>query len=293
MPDTPPPPTRADFRFFERLRVRWSEIDAQQIVFNGHYLAYLDTAVAGYWRAMAMPYHETMAGLQGDLYVKKATLEYHRSARYEDLLDIGMRCVQIGRSSMRFAAGVFRQDVLLVGGELVYVFADPATQTSRPVPARLREALQAFEAGEAMARVELGRWDTLAAPAGAIRTQVFVEEQGIPAEMEWDAADAGALHAVAYNRFDAPIATGRLLQPAPRVGQIGRMAVHQAVRGTRVGRQVLDALAQAAQARGDAELLLHAQTSAQAFYARAGFQPRGPVFEEAGIPHVEMVRALG
>ncbi|MFG5407733.1 YbgC/FadM family acyl-CoA thioesterase [Piscinibacter sakaiensis] len=252
MPDTPPPPTRADFRFFERLRVRWSEIDAQQIVFNGHYLAYLDTAVAGYWRAMAMPYHETMAGLQGDLYVKKATLEYHRSARYEDLLDIGMRCVQIGRSSMRFAAGVFRQDVLLVGGELVYVFADPATQTSRPVPARLREALQAFEAGEAMARVELGRWDTLAAPAGAIRTQVFVEEQGIPAEMEWDAADAGALHAVA-----------------------------------------LDALAQAAQARSDAELLLHAQTSAQAFYARAGFQPRGPVFEEAGIPHVEMVRALG
>ena len=45
--------SRDRFRFFERLRVRWSEIDAQQIVFNGHYLTYFDTAVAGYWRALA------------------------------------------------------------------------------------------------------------------------------------------------------------------------------------------------------------------------------------------------
>ncbi len=52
---------RSDFRFLDRLRVRWAEIDAQQIVFNGHYLAYFDTAMAGYWRSLAMPYHQTMA----------------------------------------------------------------------------------------------------------------------------------------------------------------------------------------------------------------------------------------
>jgi predicted GNAT family N-acyltransferase len=59
-----------------------------------------------------------------------------------------------------------------------------------------------------------------------------------------------------------------------------------------VGRRVLDALMQAARERGDTEVLLHAQTSAAAFYERAGFVPRGPAFEEAGIAHVEMARAL-
>ena len=74
---------RTDFRFFDRLRVRWAEIDAQQIVFNGHYLMYFDTAVAGYWRALAMPYAPTMAQLGGDLFVRKATVEYEASARYD------------------------------------------------------------------------------------------------------------------------------------------------------------------------------------------------------------------
>jgi YbgC/YbaW family acyl-CoA thioester hydrolase len=283
-------PRRQDFRFLERLRVRWAEIDAQQIVFNGHYLMYLDTAVAGYWRALAMPYHETMARLGGDLYVRKATLEYHRSARYEDLLDVGIRCARIGNSSMVFAAALFRQDMLLVSGELVYVYADPSTQTSRPVPPGLREALPAFEAGETMVEVRLGPWSTLAEPAQALRTRVFVEEQAIPASLEWDAADATALHAVAFNRFGMAVGTGRLLQPAPGIGQVGRMAVHQAVRGSRVGRALLDALTAAARERGDTEVLLHAQTSALGFYQRAGFVARGPVFEEAGIPHQEMVR---
>ena len=58
---------RNDFRFLEPLRVRWAEVDMQKIVFNGHYLMYIDTAVAGYWRALALPYHDTMVALQGDL----------------------------------------------------------------------------------------------------------------------------------------------------------------------------------------------------------------------------------
>ena len=59
---------RAEFRHFDRLRVRWVEVDMQKIVFNGHYLMYFDTAVAGYWRALALPYHDTMQQLQGDLF---------------------------------------------------------------------------------------------------------------------------------------------------------------------------------------------------------------------------------
>jgi YbgC/YbaW family acyl-CoA thioester hydrolase len=283
---------RTEFRFFERLRVRWAEIDAQKIVFNGHYLMYFDTAVAGYWRALALPYAPTMERLDGDLFVRKATVEYAGSARYDHVLDVGMRCTRIGNSSILFSAAVFQQDQLLVSGELVYVFADPRTQIAKPVPPALREVLLGFEAGEPMLEVRVGDWATLGAQAQAIRTEVFIDEQKIAAAMEWDDADRACVHAVAFNRLGMPLATGRLLQHAPRIARIGRMASVQTVRGSGVGRQVLDALMQAARERGDAEVLLHAQTSASAFYIRAGFAARGPVFDEAGIAHVEMTRAL-
>ena len=283
---------RTDFRFFDRLRVRWAEIDAQKIVFNGHYLMYFDTAMAGYWRALAMPYAQTMEQLGGDLYVRKATLEYDSSARYDDVLDVGLRCARIGTSSIAFSGAVFRQDELLVSGELVYVFADPQTQKSKPAPESLRDLMNAFEAGEAMVNVRVGGWDALGLHAQAIRTAVFIDEQQIPVAMEWDEHDATAVHAVAFNRFGLPLATGRLWPHAPGIARIGRMAAIQAVRGSGVGRRVLDALMDAARARGDREVLLHAQTSAQGFYARAGFVPAGPVFDEAGIAHIEMTRAL-
>ncbi len=283
---------RSDFRFLDRLRVRWSEIDSQRIVFNGHYLTYFDTAMAGYWRALAMPYHETMAGLGGDLYVRKATLEYLASARYDDLLDIGMRCERIGKSSITFQAAAFLQERLLVSCELVYVFADPASQTSRPVPDALRACLLGFEAGEAMTRITIGNWSDLAARARGLREAVFVAEQKIPAEIVWDAADtdADAVHGLVVNRFGNPLATGRLLQAAPQIGRIGRMAVHQAVRGSRIGRQLLDGLIDAARTRGDTEVMLHAQASAIPFYLRSGFVPQGEMFVEAGIDHLEMVK---
>jgi len=284
--------SRTEFRFFERLRVRWAEIDAQKIVFNGHYLMYFDTAVAGYWRALALPYAQTMERLDGDLFVRKATVEYAGSARYDDVLDVGMRCARIGNSSILFSAAVFRQDQLLVSGELVYVFADPRTQTAKSVPLALREVLLGFEAGKPMLEVRVGDWATLGAQAQTIRTEVFIDEQKIPVAMEWDDADPACVHAVAFNRLGMPLATGRLLQHAPRIARIGRMASVQTVRGSGVGRQVLDALMQAARERGDTEVLLHAQTSASAFYVRAGFVKRGAVFDEAGIAHVEMTCAL-
>jgi YbgC/YbaW family acyl-CoA thioester hydrolase len=283
---------RTEFKHFDRLRVRWAEVDMQKIVFNGHYLMYFDTAVAGYWRSMALPYTQTMEYLNGDLFVRKSTLEYHASARYDDVLDIGMRCARIGNSSIVFQAAAFRAEELLVSGELVYVFADPHAQTSKPVPQELRDVLQGFEAGRPMVDVRVGGWSELGRDAQAIRTAVFVQEQKIPAEMEWDAADESCTHAVAYNRFGMPLGTGRLLEHVPGVAKIGRMAVSQTMRGSRIGRAVLDGLMQAARERADREVILHAQMTAAPFYARAGFTQRGPIFEEAGIPHVEMVWAL-
>lgn len=283
---------RASYRYAERLRVRWAEVDMQRVVFNAHYLTYFDTAVAGYWRAMAMPYTETMAYLEGDLFMRKASLEYLASARYDDLLEVGIRTARIGNSSIVLDGAVWRGNELLVGGELVYVFADPSGQAARPVPQELRDVLHAHEAGKAMTDVRVGSWDELGREASAIRTQVFVQEQKIPAEMEWDAADAVCLHAVAYNRFGRALATGRLLEHVPGVAKIGRMAVMPGMRGSGIGRAVLEALMAAARERGDREALLHAQLSAASFYAQAGFTRRGPVFDEAGIPHVEMVRGL-
>jgi YbgC/YbaW family acyl-CoA thioester hydrolase len=272
--------------------VRWAEVDMQKIVFNAHYLMYFDTAIADYWRALALPYEEAMHQLGGDMYVKKATVEFNASARIEDWLDIGLKCARIGNSSMTFTGGIFRGDELLITCELVYVFADPVTQTSRPVPAALRDALDGYEAGQPMVTVKTGGWVELGAHASRIRTEVFVDEQRIPAEMEWDEADAGCVHAVAYNRLGMAVGTGRLLQHAPGVARIGRMAVDRGLRGSGVGRQLLEALLGVATSRGDREAMLHAQSSAEDFYLGLGFAPRGDAFDEAGITHIEMTRTL-
>jgi YbgC/YbaW family acyl-CoA thioester hydrolase len=283
---------RADFRFAHRLRVRWVEVDMQRIVFNGHYLMYFDTAIADYWRALGLPYQASMHQLAGDLYVRKATVEYHASARYDEQLEVAVRCQHIGNSSIRFVCAIFRAETLLISGELVYVFADPASQTSRPVPEALRAILLGYEAGEAMVSVRSGGWAELGEAAGAIRTEVFVQEQQIPADLEWDAADATCVHALAVNRLGMPLATGRLLPAEQGAAKLGRMAVIASMRGSQVGRQVLNALIDAARARGDREVLLHAQRSAIGFYLRAGFTARGEPFDEAGIAHQEMALLL-
>jgi YbgC/YbaW family acyl-CoA thioester hydrolase len=278
-----------DFRFLDPLRVRWAEVDMQRIVFNGHYLMYLDTAVGGYWRSLAMPYHETMEMLEGDLYVRKATLEYLASARYDERLQVGIRCERIGNSSMRFTGCVFRGAQPLVTSELVYVFADPATQTSRPVPPLLRSVLEAFEAREPMVSVATGTWAELADKAHPLRRAVFVEEQGIAPEIEADHRDADALHAVATNRFGMPVGTGRAVLDGQGGARIGRMAVLASVRGAGVGAAVLSALVEGCQQRGAGDILLHAQSDAVRFYSQHGFVCRGQPFEEAGIEHQEMV----
>jgi len=274
------------------MRVRWVEVDMQKIVFNGHYLMYFDTAVTDYWRQLAMPYAETMHQLGGDLFVKKASVEYHASAEMDDFLEVCMRCDRVGNSSMTFAGAIFRGDELLITSELVYVYADPVAKKSQPIPPALRDMLEGFERGEDMVQVHMGAWHDFKKLASPLRTEVFVHEQKVPAEMEWDHDDETALHAVALNRMGMALATGRLLQHAPGVARIGRMAVKKQMRGSDLGQRVLHALMNAARERGDTQVVLHAQCSAEGFYKRSGFAPHGAVFEEAGIAHIEMVRTL-
>jgi YbgC/YbaW family acyl-CoA thioester hydrolase len=209
-------------------------VDLQKIVFNGHYLMYFDTAVAGYWRALAMPYHDTMAQLNGDLFVRKATLEYAGSARYDEQLQVGVRCAHIGNSSMRFVAAVFRGANLLVQDELVYVFADPATQTSQAVPAALREVLMGYEAGEPMFKI------------GA------------------EASPAGSLQLAAHNRFGLRVGTAQWA-PADGPNQTANAStssvdvqVVESLRGAGIGTALLAAVQAAAQNLGHAALLVAA-----------------------------------
>jgi len=131
-----------------RLRVRWAEVDMQKIVFNGHYLTYIDTAVAEYWRAIGLPYPEGyVARYANDLYLRKATVEYLGSARYDDLLEIGCRVAKLGRTSMTWGFEITRagEDAPLVTAELVYVNADPGTMKAAPLPEELRSRILKYE----------------------------------------------------------------------------------------------------------------------------------------------------
>lgn len=133
-----------------------------------------------------------------------------------------------------------------------------------------------------------GDWDSLRDHAQALRIEVFVVEQGVPVELEWDEADEVSKHAVAYDEEGQPVATGRLLPD----GHIGRMGVRKSARGQGIGAQVMLALLNEARRLGYRELVLHAQTHAVAFYARFGFEVRGDEFMEAGIPHRMMTLAI-
>lgn len=133
-------------------------------------------------------------------------------------------------------------------------------------------------------QITIGDWTTQQRAARAVRDEVFIVEQNIPVELEWDEMDAACLHAVAFDENGQPVGTGRLL-PA---GHIGRMAVLRQARGTGVGGLLLAALMDSARKRGDALVLLSAQIHAEPFYQRHGFVREGEEYMDAGIVHVTM-----
>lgn len=144
----------------------------------------------------------------------------------------------------------------------------------------------------AMTYIEIGDWHLMQASAQAVRTAVFVHEQGIAPEDEWDAADITALHAVLFDLNGKALGNARLLQASTSVAKVGRMAVLREARGRGYGARLLLALIHCARRRGQREVSLSAQRTAESFYAAHDFVVVGEPFDEVGIAHVAMVLNL-
>jgi predicted GNAT family N-acyltransferase len=132
--------------------------------------------------------------------------------------------------------------------------------------------------------VRLASWEQDRVGLQRVRRCVFIDEQGVPEEEEWDAADPASVHVLAVVGDRDPVGTGRL----ESCGKIGRVAVLREWRGAGVGAEIMRRLVNQATELGFDSVYLHAQTAAAGFYRRLGFRAEGPVFDEVGIPHVRM-----
>ena len=135
-------------------------------------------------------------------------------------------------------------------------------------------------------RIHEVSWENHQSELRAVRNAVFIEEQNVPRELEWDGMDETSIHFMAETTAGDVIGTARLMPS----GQIGRMAVLIPQRGHGIGRRLLDRAIGSARQRGMEEVFLHAQSHALEFYQKAGFVADGEQFEEAGIPHRSMTR---
>ena len=139
----------------------------------------------------------------------------------------------------------------------------------------------------AITHISVGDWETLGPAASEIRRKVFIDEQNVPQEEEWDGLDPESLHFLAM--LDGqPVGTARLLPDA----HIGRVAVLANARGTGIGVLLMQAAIEAARHAGHSKVALSAQVQALAFYERLGFVAHGNEFLDAGIPHREMTLSL-
>ncbi len=136
---------RSNFSFSTKIRVRWAEVDKQNIVFNAHYLAYFDVAVTDYYKAIGHPYTGPFLQTGTDLYLKLAKLEYHSPAGFDEVIEVCIRVFRLGNTSFEFRCEIYRDDTLLTSGSLVYVNADPDTLVPVTVPKFLRDAFVRFE----------------------------------------------------------------------------------------------------------------------------------------------------
>jgi acyl-CoA thioester hydrolase len=140
-------PTRADFRFFWPARVRYSEIDGQQVAYNAHYLTWFDTAIFEYYRAIGYAQFEESKALGEDWHVVRALVEYKAPLVYDQEFEVGVRIGRMGSSSLTYALAIFPKggSTLLTTGEVVQVYTDQKTHKAMPIPARVRALYEAFE----------------------------------------------------------------------------------------------------------------------------------------------------
>lgn len=141
---------RADFHFFEPFRVRYAETDMQKVVFYGNYSIYYDVALTEYLRATGFDYAGHFTTTDEDFHIVKSTQEFKGSAVFDDKLDVGVRTAKLGRSSITFAAAIFRagEDVPLNVAEIIWVNTNQKTKTATPLPQSLIDKVKAFERGK-------------------------------------------------------------------------------------------------------------------------------------------------
>jgi len=131
---------RTVFTFTHPLRVRWAECDAQGIVFNVNYFLYFDVGMTEYMRALGF-----MGEAMPEFFTVHAEADYRAPARFDDEIEVAIRCARIGNTSMMLKAAIFRSDELLTEGALTYVHADPGTQEKSPLPRAFVERIIGFE----------------------------------------------------------------------------------------------------------------------------------------------------
>lgn len=138
---------RSDFRFFHPLRVRYSEIDGQGIVFNAHYLTYMDVAITEYLRHLGLDYKQLAREGKMDMALVKTTLEFKAPAFFDEVLEIGVRVSRIGNTSYTVDFEIYKEhsEELVLKGQTVYVNYNPATRSAEPVPDFFRTAVESFE----------------------------------------------------------------------------------------------------------------------------------------------------
>ena len=134
-------------------------------------------------------------------------------------------------------------------------------------------------------------WQEAQKDAFKVRREVFILEQGVPEDLEIDEFDPVAIHVLACSDISC-VGTARLNINNEGFGQIGRMAILSSFRNKGLGRQIMRVLIETAKSKGVSSLMLHAQVSAIPFYERLGFIANGPIYDEAGIPHRNMMMVL-
>jgi acyl-CoA thioester hydrolase len=130
-------------RYSHRLRVRYGECDQQGVVFNAHYFAYFDHVLTEVWRDVVMPYDQ-MVDTGVDLVVAHAQAAFKAPARFEDELDLVWRVTRLGNTAMTTRIDIQRDGETLVEGEMVHVYIDTGTNSSRPIPDDIRAKLEPY-----------------------------------------------------------------------------------------------------------------------------------------------------
>ncbi|MCS6820383.1 MAG: acyl-CoA thioesterase [Microscillaceae bacterium] len=133
------------FNFKYSLKVRWSEVDAQRVVFNGNYLNYFDVAISAYFEAIGMKYPASFLESEVDFFVRKAQILYHSPAHYNDLLDIYVRVAHIGNISLQILLEIMREHTHIASGELIYVNTHLQEKKPLPIPNHIQQMITEFE----------------------------------------------------------------------------------------------------------------------------------------------------